>query len=114
MYLADVDRTWEELLVTVQKVHIDGEVVLARGRVYARSRKAGLRDLPVTWHWRLRDRLFAYGRVFDGPTAAREARCRRFQRGALATVQSRRRWAPRCTYPGRDARIKVLGPLRCG
>ncbi len=72
-YLGDVERVWEELLVTVHDTYVEGELILAAGRVYARSREIGLRDLPVTWHWRLKDGLFLYGRVFDDPAEALQA-----------------------------------------
>lgn len=72
-YLADVNRVWEELLVTVQDTYAEPDLILATGRVYARSRELGLRDLPVTWHWRLKNGLFVYGRVFDDPIEGLQA-----------------------------------------
>jgi ketosteroid isomerase-like protein len=69
-YLHEIERVWDELLLTVADAHADGELILVSGRVYARSREIGLRDLPVTWLWRLKEGLFVYGRMFDDPAEA--------------------------------------------
>jgi ketosteroid isomerase-like protein len=69
-YLADVERTWDELLVTTGEVSFRGNLVLAIGRVYARSRERGMRDLPVAWIWTLRDGRFERGRVYGDAAAA--------------------------------------------
>jgi ketosteroid isomerase-like protein len=63
-YLADASRVWEELLITPSKVEQRGEVVLVRGRVYARSRDLGIRDMPVAWIWEIRGGRFVRGEVF--------------------------------------------------
>jgi len=69
-YLADVERIWEELLITPSRVEEHGERLLVVGRVYVRSRELGIRDLPVAWIWRLRDDLFIHGEVFSDPDEA--------------------------------------------
>jgi ketosteroid isomerase-like protein len=72
-YLDDVERAWEELTVSAGEVVVRGELVLVIGRVYARSRESGMRDLPAAWIWRLRDGRFDYGRVYSETEAALEA-----------------------------------------
>jgi ketosteroid isomerase-like protein len=70
-YFADVEETWDELQVTAREFHGDPEEgVLVIGRVVARSKQRGLRDMPAGWIWRLRDGLFAYGRVYEDPHEA--------------------------------------------
>jgi ketosteroid isomerase-like protein len=71
-YLDDVERTWEELTVSAGEVILRGDVVLVIGRVYARSRESGIRDLPAAWIWRLRGGRFDYGRVYTETAAALE------------------------------------------
>ena len=66
-YFDDVDRLWEELLITPREiVPLDGGVVVF-GRVFARGRELGIRDLPVAWRWALRDGRFVWGRVYLDP-----------------------------------------------
>jgi ketosteroid isomerase-like protein len=72
-YFDDVERTWEELIVSAGEVLVRGDLVLVIGRVFARSRESGLRDLPAAWIWRLRDGRFEYGRVYSETAAALEA-----------------------------------------
>lgn len=69
-YLDDVSSVWEELLITPQEVLARGGRVLVRGRVYLRSREAGIRDMPAAWIWDLRDGLFVRGEVFVDPVEA--------------------------------------------
>jgi len=69
-YLADVERVWEELLITPNRVERRGERLLVIGRVYVRSRELGIRDMPVAWIWSLRDGLFVRGEVFTDPEEA--------------------------------------------
>lgn len=78
-YLDDVATVWEELLVTPKQVEQRGDSLLVRGRVYLRSRKLGIRDMPTAWIWDLRDGLFVRGQVFVDPEEA--IRC--FSREAL-------------------------------
>lgn len=69
-YLADVERVWEELIVTPGEVARGGDTLLVQGRVYTRSRELGIRDTQVAWIWELRDGRFARGEVFDDPDLA--------------------------------------------
>lgn len=69
-YLADVERFWEELLITPGSVERRGERLLVLGRVYVRNRELGIRDLPVAWIWQLEDGRFMRGEVFADPTEA--------------------------------------------
>jgi ketosteroid isomerase-like protein len=69
-YLADVAQVWEELQITPSEVEARGEVLLVRGRVYARSRELGIRDVPVAWIWHVRDGRFVRGEVFPDPEQA--------------------------------------------
>jgi hypothetical protein len=69
-YMADVAKVWEELLITPSELERKGERLLVRGRVYARSRKLGIRDVPVAWIWEVRDRRFIRGEVFSDPEQA--------------------------------------------
>ncbi|HXS48024.1 MAG TPA: hypothetical protein VN756_11240, partial [Solirubrobacterales bacterium] len=47
-----------------------GNSLLVRGRVYARSRELGIRDLPVAWIWEVRGDRFVRGEVFPDPEQA--------------------------------------------
>lgn len=69
-YLADVERIWEELLITPSTVDRRGERLLVCGRVYVRSRELGIRDMPAAWIWQVRGGLFVRGDVFADPTRA--------------------------------------------
>jgi ketosteroid isomerase-like protein len=69
-YLADVERIWEELLITPSTVDRRGERLLVRGRVYVRSRELGIRDMPAAWIWHVRGGLFVRGEVFADPAQA--------------------------------------------
>jgi len=69
-YLADVATVWEELRVTPAEVEAHGDSLLVRGRVYARSRELGIRDVPVAWIWQVRDGRFVRGEVFPNPDDA--------------------------------------------
>jgi serine phosphatase RsbU (regulator of sigma subunit)/ketosteroid isomerase-like protein len=69
-YLRDVERAWDELLITPKVVENHGGSLLVRGRVYARSRALGIRDMPVAWIWDLGDARFARGEVFRDPEEA--------------------------------------------
>lgn len=63
-YLADAAKAWEELLITPSRIEQRGERLLVRGRVYARSRELGIRDMPVAWIWEVRDGRIVRGEVF--------------------------------------------------
>ncbi len=69
-YLADVERIWEELLITPSRVEQRGERLLVLGRVYVRSRALGIRDVPVAWIWQLSGEMFVRGEVFADPQIA--------------------------------------------
>ncbi len=51
-------------------VESHGHSLLVRGRVYARSRPLGIRDMPVAWIWDLADGKFIRGEVFRDPEEA--------------------------------------------
>ncbi|HEX6781816.1 MAG TPA: SpoIIE family protein phosphatase [Solirubrobacterales bacterium] len=69
-YLVDVDRAWDELRVSPSVVERRGGSLLVRGRVYARSRPLGIRDIPVAWIWDLDGDKFVRGEVFRDPEEA--------------------------------------------
>ncbi len=69
-YLADVERIWEELLITPSTVEQRDNRLLVCGRVYVRSRELGIRDMPVAWIWRVEGGLFVRGEVFTDMAAA--------------------------------------------
>jgi serine phosphatase RsbU (regulator of sigma subunit) len=69
-YLLDVDRAWDELQISPKVVERRGGSLLVRGRVYARSRHLGIRDLPVAWIWDLAGDQFVRGEVFRDPEEA--------------------------------------------
>jgi serine phosphatase RsbU (regulator of sigma subunit)/ketosteroid isomerase-like protein len=69
-YLDDVERVWDELLITPKVAERRGGSILVRGRVYARSRPLGIRDVPVAWIWDLEGGRFVRGEVFPDPEAA--------------------------------------------
>lgn len=71
-YLADTAQVWEELLITPNQVEQRGERLLVRGRVYARSRELGIRDMPVAWIWEVRGGRIVRGEVFPDPEHAVE------------------------------------------
>lgn len=71
-YLADVERIWEELLITPGRVESRGDRLLVTGRVYVRSRELGIRDLPVAWIWALQGDRFVRGEVFADPEQAQD------------------------------------------
>ena len=69
-YLADVDRAWEELLITPTAVEQHNGSLLVRGRVHVRSRELGIRDVPMAWVWDVADGRFIRGEVFPDPDQA--------------------------------------------
>ena len=69
-YLGDVDRAWEELLITPTAIERHGGSLLVRGRVYVRSRELGIRDVPMAWIWDVADGRFTRGEVFPDPDQA--------------------------------------------
>jgi len=79
-YLDDVARVWEELQIAPDEIQVRGERVLVRGRVYARSRELGIRNVPAAWIWGVRGGRFVHGAVFADPEEAIAA----FDSGAAA------------------------------
>lgn len=71
-YMVDVAKVWEELRITPAELESQGERLLVRGRVYARSRELGIRDVPVAWIWEVRGGRFVRGEVFPDPEQAIE------------------------------------------
>jgi serine phosphatase RsbU (regulator of sigma subunit)/ketosteroid isomerase-like protein len=69
-YMRDVERAWDELQIVPKVVEAHGHSLLVRGRVYARSRPLGIRDMPVAWIWDLADGKFTRGEVFRDPEEA--------------------------------------------
>lgn len=69
-YMRDVERAWDELQIVPKVVEAHGPSLLVRGRVYARSRPLGIRDMPVAWIWDLTDGKFIRGEVFRDPEEA--------------------------------------------
>jgi serine phosphatase RsbU (regulator of sigma subunit)/ketosteroid isomerase-like protein len=69
-YLLDIDRAWDELIISPKVIERRGGSLLVRGRVYARSRHLGIRDVPVAWIWDLNGDRFVRGEVFRDPEEA--------------------------------------------
>lgn len=69
-YLADVERIWEELLITPGRVELREGRILVVGRVFVRNRELGIRDMPVAWIWQVEGGLFVRGEVFADPEEA--------------------------------------------
>jgi serine phosphatase RsbU (regulator of sigma subunit)/ketosteroid isomerase-like protein len=69
-YLRDVERAWDELLITPSVIERRDNALLVRGRAYARSRQLGIRDMPVAWIWDLVGGRFVRGEVFTDPEVA--------------------------------------------
>jgi ketosteroid isomerase-like protein len=71
-YLADAAKVWEELRITPCQIEQEGDRLLVRGRVYARSRELGIRDMPVAWIWAVQEGRIVRGEVFPEPEYAFE------------------------------------------
>jgi serine phosphatase RsbU (regulator of sigma subunit)/ketosteroid isomerase-like protein len=69
-YLEDVEKVWEELRISPKVVERRGDSLMVRGRVYARSRELGIRDMPIAWIWDLAEGRFVRGEVFIDPEQA--------------------------------------------
>jgi len=63
-YLTDAAQVWEELTIAPSQLEQRGNRLLVRGRVYARSRELGIRDMPLAWIWEVREGRFVCGEVF--------------------------------------------------
>jgi len=69
-YLADVDALWTEMRATPIQVRMRRDEGFVVGRLYARGRNLGIRDLPVAWSLRIRDGRLVYGTVHEDPRRA--------------------------------------------
>jgi serine phosphatase RsbU (regulator of sigma subunit)/ketosteroid isomerase-like protein len=69
-YLGDVERVWEELLITQKVIERHNGSLLVRGRVYVRSRELGIRDMPAAWIWEVSGGRFVRGEIFRDPEQA--------------------------------------------
>jgi serine phosphatase RsbU (regulator of sigma subunit) len=69
-YMSDVETVWEELQIAASEVERHGSSLLVRGRVYARSRELGIRDVPAAWIWEVEGDRFVRGEVFRDPEQA--------------------------------------------
>jgi serine phosphatase RsbU (regulator of sigma subunit)/ketosteroid isomerase-like protein len=69
-YLGDVERVWEDLRIAPSLIERQGNSLLVRGRVYARSRELGIRDMPIAWIWDVSDGRFVRGEIFIDPEQA--------------------------------------------
>jgi ketosteroid isomerase-like protein len=70
---ANVDATAEEVEATVDEVHDEGDVLVALGRLRARSKGGVTLDTEVGWFLRFRDGLVVWGRVYQSHAEALEA-----------------------------------------
>ncbi len=71
-YFADVERIWDELVLSPADFDDRGDEVLVTGRVWARG--AGrIVDSSAGWIWRVRDGRVAYIRVYQSASQAAEA-----------------------------------------
>jgi serine phosphatase RsbU (regulator of sigma subunit)/ketosteroid isomerase-like protein len=69
-YLGDVEQAWEELQISPKVIERRGGSLLVRGRVYARARELGIRDMPIAWIWDVAGGRFVRGEVFPDPEQA--------------------------------------------
>jgi ketosteroid isomerase-like protein len=69
-YLHDVASVWDEFLITPRRIVSQGEEALVLGRVFARGRRVGLRDLPIAWRLVARRGRFASIRLYEDQLAA--------------------------------------------
>jgi ketosteroid isomerase-like protein len=67
-YFADVERLWDELVLSPAEFDDRGSETLVTGRVWARG-SGRIVDSSAGWIWRVRDGRVVYIRVF--PSAAR-------------------------------------------
>lgn len=63
--LADTEAEWEELRLTATGVMARDDLMLVSGRIHARSREHGVRDLPAAWVLRVRDGRVASAHVYE-------------------------------------------------
>ena len=63
-YEQDLSRIWDDLLITPHWVADVDNWTIVKGRLFARSRGLGMRDLPVAWLWQLQDDRIVRGKTF--------------------------------------------------
>ena len=63
--LVDTEAQWEELRLTATEVVARDDLMLVSGRIHARSRELGVRDLPTAWVLRVRDGRVASAHVYE-------------------------------------------------
>lgn len=67
-YLDDLADTWTEFRVRIGRLQTRGDVVLAHGRVYARTTDPPfVADTEIAFLWRVRDGLITWGRTLPDP-----------------------------------------------
>lgn len=69
-FFAEIKAAWDEVIVTPREVRVVDGALLVRGRIFARGRVRGMRDIPAVWIWESRDGLFTSGRVFHSESEA--------------------------------------------
>ncbi|HEX2129794.1 MAG TPA: nuclear transport factor 2 family protein [Solirubrobacterales bacterium] len=69
--VADVEEDWENLQVVVEDRRAAGEDVTAITRLQGRGRVSGVDlDVPVGWHYVIREGTVVYGRAYSNPDDA--------------------------------------------
>ncbi len=63
-FFAELRDAWDEVVVTPREMDVVDGGILVRGRIFARGRILGMRDIPAVWLWESSDGLFVRGRVF--------------------------------------------------
>ena len=63
-YMRDAARIWSELRLEAREFHVQDDVVVAVGRVYAWG-DGRVVDTPSAWVWHLRDQLVRSVEVFE-------------------------------------------------
>jgi ketosteroid isomerase-like protein len=71
-YLRDVERVWDELVLSPHEFEEVGDTILVTGRVSARS-PARTVSGSAGWIWRVRDGRVVYIRVYASAAEAAEA-----------------------------------------
>jgi ketosteroid isomerase-like protein len=71
-YLRDVERVWDELVLSPREFEEMGDAILVTGRVSARS-PARTMSGSAGWIWRVRDGRVVYIRVYASAAEAAEA-----------------------------------------
>ena len=71
-YFADVEKVWDELVLTPAVFDDRGSETLVTGRVWARG-EGRIVDSSAGWIWRLREGRVVYVRVYPSAAQAEEA-----------------------------------------